>query len=220
MAQYANRRPARLAGQEGVALLTVLLFIMIMTVIGIASITISGLENRIASFVRAGEAAAVASESCLHVAVNTIEATIRDSRVPAALLDDANPAGPVPNANRTDLEKEIMGAAGYEAGGTTYSDTLPASYPSFNIGVPSPAQTLNSFAVQGDIDRLHSKAGAGSSTVMIMGYEGLGSGSGSGGTEILYQISCLARNTTTNVQSRITAVYACKPVADGCLRKI
>jgi hypothetical protein len=216
MNAYPIQRQRRAAGQEGVALLTTLLLMMVMTVIGIASLTVTGVENRIASFVRAGEAASVAAESCLNVAVHAIEFTIRDSKVPDALLDSATPAGPVPAANGADLLKEILGAAGYE----NYGDALPGTYPNFNIGLPTPALTMNNFVVQGDIDRLHSKAGAGSSTLMIQGYEGLGSGSAAGGTEILYQITCLARNSSSNIQSRIKAVYACKPVADGCLRKI
>lgn len=212
---------ARPTDQRGVALLTVLLLLMVLTVIGIASITITGLENRLASYVRAGEAAAVAAESCLAVAVNTIEFTIRDSKVPDALVDNATPKGPVPDGNKLYLANEIMGAAGYEVGGTQI-DTLSAStaYPNFNLGIPNPSQTLNNFVVRGDIDRLHSKAGAGSSTLMITGYEGLGSGAAAGGTEILYQVSCLANNAATNATSKITAVYACKPVSDGCLRKI
>ena len=209
--------PKQLIDQRGVALLTGILLLMVMTVIGIASITLTGLENKLAGFVRAGEAAAVAAESCLAIAVNTIEFTIRDGKVPDALVDNASPAGPVPNGNKLDLAKEIMGAAGYEVGGTNV-DTL--SLTTFNLAVPNPAQTLNNFVVRGAIDRLHAKAGAGSSPLMIQGYEGLGSGAGSGGTEILYQVSCLANNAATNATSKITAIYACKPVTDGCLRKI
>lgn len=208
---------ARPTDQRGVALLTVLLLLMVLTVIGIASITITGLENRLASYVRAGEAAAVAAESCLAVAVNTIEFTIRDSKVPDALLDNATPKGPVPSGNGTYLANEILGATGYEVGGSNI-DTLSTS--TFNLGIPNPSQTLNNFVVRGDIDRLHSKAGTGSSALMITGYEGLGSGAAAGGTEILYQVSCLANNAATNATSKITAVYACKPVSDGCLRKI
>lgn len=216
-----NRIPkqlsAQLIGQQGVALLTGMLLLMVMTVIGIASITLTGLENRLAGFVRAGEAATVAAESCLAVAVNTIEFTIRDGKVPDVLLDNASPAGPVPNGGAAYLANEIMGAATFEVGGSS-ADLL--SITSFNLGIPNPAQTLNNFVVRGDIDRLHAKAGAGSSTLMIQGYEGLGSGAGSGGTEILYQVSCLANNAATNATSKITAIYACKPVSDGCLRKI
>jgi hypothetical protein len=217
MNRIPEQLPKQLSDQRGVALLTGILLLMVMTVIGIASITLTGLENKLAGFVRAGEAAAVAAESCLAIAVNTIEFTIRDGKVPDALLDNASPAGPVPNGNKLDLAKEIMGAAGYEVGGTNV-DTL--SLTTFNLAVPNPAQTLNNFVVRGDIDRLHAKSGTGSSTLMIQGYEGLGSGAGSGGTEILYQVSCLANNAATNATSKITAIYACKPVTDGCLRKI
>lgn len=215
--EQTRRFSARPTDQRGVALLTVLLLLMVLTVIGIASITITGLENRLASYVRAGEAAAVAAESCLAVAVNTIEFTIRDSKVPDALLDNATPAGPVPNGNKTYLANEILGATGYEAGGANV-DTL--SLTTYNLGIPSPSLTLNNFVVRGDIDRLHSKSGTGSSSLMITGYEGLGSGAAAGGTEILYQVSCMANNAATNSTSKITAVYACKPVSDGCLRKI
>jgi hypothetical protein len=216
--QLPKQLPKQLLDQQGVALLTGMLLLMVMTVIGIASVTLTGLENRLAGYVRAGEAAAVAAESCLAVAVNAIEFTIRDGKVPDALLDNASPAGPVLNGLPAEhLKNEIMGAAGYEVGGANV-DILSSSV--FNLGIPNPAQTLNNFVVRGDIDRLHAKAGTGSSALMIQGYEGLGSGAGSGGTEILYQVSCLANNAATNATSKITAIYACKPVSDGCLRKI
>lgn len=205
-----------LTGQRGVALLTAMLILMIMAVIGIASITLTGLENRLAGFVRSGEAASVAAESCLQTSVRTIESVIRFSEVPAALLDNASPAGPVPNANAAQLFNEVSGAAGYES----FGDALPASYPNFNVGVPNPLTTLNNFTVQGDIDRLQSKQSSGGSLLMLQGYEGLGSGSASGGIEILYQVSCMATHSATNTRSKITAVFACKPVEDGCLRKI
>lgn len=214
--RQTHRNAAKLADQRGIALLTGMLVMIIMTVIGIASVTLTGLENRLAGFVRSGEAASVAAESCLHTAVRTIETAIRFSEIPADLKDNANPAGPVPNATAATLFSEVSGATGFE----NYTDTLPANYPGFNIGVPNPLTTLNNFVVQGDIDRLQNKQAAGGSLLMLQGYEGLGSGAASGGLEILYQISCLATNSATNTRSRITAVYACKPVEDGCLRKI
>lgn len=213
---HADFKAGRLTGQQGVALLTGMLILIIMTVIGIASITLTGLENRLAGFVRSGEAASVAAESCLLASVRTIESGIRYSEIPTDLLDNASPPGPVPNANKATLFNEISGATGYES----YGDTLPATYPNFNIGVPNPLTTLNNFVVQGDIDRLQNKQSSGGSLLMLQGYEGLGSGASSGGLEILYQINCLATHAATNTRSKIVAVYACKPVEDGCLRKI
>ena len=206
----------RLASQQGVALLTGMLILIIMTVIGIASITLTGLENRLAGFVRAGEAATVAAESCLAASVTVIQQSISNGTVPAALLDNANPVGPVPNLNKATLDNEIRGVAGFE----NFGDTLPAVYPNFNIGVPNPNQALNNFTVQGDIDRLYLKGKSGTGMAQFAGYEGTGSGAASGGAEILYQINCLATNAATNSRGRITAVYSCVSTGESCQRKI
>jgi Tfp pilus assembly protein PilX len=209
-------RLERLANQEGVALLTVLLLLMVMTVIGIASITITALENRLAGFVRTGEAASVAAEACLSTAKITIEQAISNGTVPAALLSNANPPGPVPQGNKATLDSEIIGAAGFE----NFNDVLPAAFPNFNLGVPSPTQTLNNFVVQGDIDRLYAQAKSGSGMEANAGYAGTGTGAASGGVDILYQINCLATNAATNSKARITAIYACTATAESCQRKI
>ena len=216
--ERSHRIVGALGDQRGVALLTAMLILMIMAVIGIASITLTGLENRLAGFVRSGEAASVAAESCLQTSVRTIESVIRYSEVPAALRSNASPPGPVPDVNATQLFNEISGATGYESYGDVLPANLSTTFP--NVVVPSLGQTLNNFTVQGDIDRLQSKQSSGGSLLMLQGYEGLGSGSASGGIEILYQVTCLATHSATNTRSKITAVFACKPVEDGCLRKI
>ena len=211
-----HRIPERLADQQGVALLTGILLMMIMTVIGIAAITLTGLENRLAGFVRAGEAGSVAAEACLSTAKITIEQSYGNGGVvPAALLDNAAPVGPVPAGNKATLDNEIRGVAGFE----NLTDILPATYPNFNIGVPNPAQALNNFTVQGDIDRLFLTAKAGSGMESSAGYKGTGSSSAAGGTEILYQINCLATNAATNSRARIIANYACTATSQSCQRK-
>lgn len=219
--RQAGMRTVGPVDQRGIALLTVMLLLMVLSVIGIAAITLTGLENRLAGFVRAGEASAVAAESCLGVAVTTINQAIANGgKVPAPLLDDATPPGPVPLATKGILDNEIRGVTSssgvnYE----NYSDTVPATYPNFNIGIPTPTTTLNSFVVQGDIDRLYLKPGEGEAPLNAMGYEGAGAG-GPSGMEVLYQVSCHAANSATNARTKITAIYACKPVSDGCMRKI
>src|SRR5256886_14649974 len=97
------------AGEEGLALLTVVLLLMIMTVLGIAAITTTSLENRMAGFTRTGEAAAGSAESCVGTAVNIIQQTIDAGTLPAAFLDNAVPAGPVPQANGPNLQASISG---------------------------------------------------------------------------------------------------------------
>ena len=213
----SRMNPVRvLAGQRGVALLTTLLIMLVMTVIGIASLTLTGLEKRIASHIRGGESAAMAAEACLSTSVSVIQQSISNGTVPAALLDNANPAGPVPQLNKPTLDNEIRGVAGFES----FNDALPATYPNFNVGVPRPNQTLNNFTVQGDIDRLYLKAKAGSGMAQFAGYEGTGTCAASGGTEILYQLTCLATNAATNIRAQLTAIYSCVSTGESCQRKI
>ena len=85
--------------ERGVAMLVVLMVMLMMTVLGVAAITVSGLENKIAGLQRTTENAAQAAESCLGTSANVIMQTLlpeSGSTIPAALLDTASPAGPVP----------------------------------------------------------------------------------------------------------------------------
>lgn len=194
------------AGQEGVALLTVMLLLLIMTVIGIAAITVTGLENRMAGYLRTGEAAASAAESCVGSGVNIIQQTIIQGSLPAAFLDNAAPAGPVPQANGPTLNQEIMGQSDNNADAPTVA--------------PNTVATVNPFTVRGDIDRLYAKGKSGTGQQMFAGYEGTGSGVAGGGFDVFYRINCLATNVATGTNSRLTAVYACTFNGDGCQKKL
>jgi Tfp pilus assembly protein PilX len=198
-----------IADQQGVALLTVLLMILLLTVLGIAAITVTGLENRMAGFFRTTEAAAIVAQSCEGAAANVIQQTIvPPGQLPAGFLDSAVPAGPVPAANGPTLQSEITGA------------TLP-SPPAATAGLPSensadlsstaPNLVLpfnNGFAVNGDIDRLyiHNKPGMDPTK--------------EGGQEILYRITCVATNAATGANSTVTSVYGCTLYSTGCYKKI
>ncbi|HYM37385.1 MAG TPA: hypothetical protein VES96_03190 [Nitrospiraceae bacterium] len=198
-----------------------MLILIIMAVIGIGSITLTGLENRLAGFVRVGEAASAAAESCLAASVTVIQQGMANGTVGPigavpGLLDNAAKPGPVPSGNKTTLDNEILGAPGF----VNFGDTLPATYPNFNIGVPTPNQTLNNFTVQGDIDRLYVQATQGSGMSQFGGYEGTGGGAAGGGIQILYQVNCLSTNAATNARARLTAVYSCLVAGGSCQRKI
>ena len=197
---------SRLTGQEGVALLTVLLIMVALAIIGIGSITVTGLENRIAGFTRSGEAATGAAESCLSTGVKIIEETIFAGALPTAYLDNASPAGPVPAANSTTLQQEIMG----QSDNNTDSPTA----------VPNTTVTVNSFTVNGDIDRLYAQPKAGGALQFAAGYEGTAGGAAGGGVDIIYRVDCVSTNAATNASSRVTAVYACTTTGETCQRKI
>jgi Tfp pilus assembly protein PilX len=184
-----------------------MLLMVIMSVIGIAAITITGLENQLAGFGRSGEQAASAAESCIGTAVNIIQQTIDQGSVPNAFLANASPAGPVPIANQNTLTAEIMGQTGF----TNYSDTP--------LAAPNTLMNINNYVVQGDIDRLYAKLKSGSSSASAAGYEGTGGGAAGGGIDIVYQISCVAANAATNVTYQINAVYACTVTGESCQRQ-
>lgn len=192
--------------QNGLALLTVMLLMLIMTVIGIGAITVTGLENRMAGYLRTGEAAASAAESCLGTGVNVIQQTIDQGSLPAAFLDNAAPAGPVPQANGPTLNQEIMGQSDNNA------DVASV--------VPNTVATMNTFTVRGDIDRLYAKAKAGGSLQFAAGYEGTAGGAAGGGIDIFYRLNCVASNVATGTSSRIVGVYACTATGESCQKKI
>ena len=91
--------------QRGIALLTVMLMLLILTILGIASITVTSMENRMAGFFRSTEAVVAAADSCEGLAANIIQQTLSPPGVlPASFIA---PTGPVPAANATTLYAEV-----------------------------------------------------------------------------------------------------------------
>ena len=102
----------RLNDERGMAFLTVMMVLLMLTVLGIAAITVTGVENNMAGLQRTMEASANAAESCLGTGANIIQQVFlpeNGSQVPTALLDNSSPPGPVPNTNKTVLENELIG---------------------------------------------------------------------------------------------------------------
>ena len=68
------------ARQEGFALITALLLMLILTVLGVSAVTMTSMENRIAGVSKTTEAASMAVESCLGTGVNVIRRESRRAR--------------------------------------------------------------------------------------------------------------------------------------------
>lgn len=202
----ATRGVGALGRQDGIALLTVVLLMVVLTILGIMAITVSGLENRMAGHGRTAEAAMAAAEACLGTGVKIIQGTIDNSALPASFLGDATPPGPVPAGNSATLEAEIMGQSDNNA------DNPEAS--------PNVLQTVSGFTVYGDIDRLYAKPKAGGALQFAAGYEGTAGGAAGGGVDIYYRINCSAVNPVTNTRGQVIAVYACTATGETCQRKI
>ncbi len=197
--------------ERGFALFGVFLTILMMTALGIAAMTMTGLENRMAGFANSTDAAAAAAESCIGTGVNVIMQTLQERQVPLGYI---GPAAVIPNnaegAIAPTLTQEIMGQANSNA--------------DFAVGAgasPDIQMTAGPFAVAGDIDRLYFKNKVGGSIQFAAGYEGAAQGAAGGGGEALYQIDCTATLTATGAMSRIQAVFACVSAGgESCQRKI
>ena len=188
--------------QRGVALLTVMIIALIMTILGIAAITVTGLETRMSGFVRTKEVVSTAAESCEGTAVNVIQQTLYYGMIQPAFLDNATPPGPIPAANSATVFSEISGQplpsppAAPNTIAENYNDS-PTSAPNLRL------TNIPGYTVQGDIDRMykHLKEGQGDLK------------------EIVYRITCVATNVATGSASTVTSVYKCT-VGDTCMKQI
>ena len=201
---------AILGRQDGVAMLTVLMLTIILTVIGIAAITTTSMDIRMAGGERLREGSVNAAEACMSSAVQIIQQTLQNSSIPSTLTS-GTPLNPVITTNP--LETEIMGG----------SDGNPDSAdPNVSGNAPNAVLTIAPYTVNMDIDRLYAKPKAGGSLQFAGGYEGTGGGAAGGGIEIIYRIDCYARTTSgsTPISGRITGVYACVATGETCQRQI
>ena len=204
--------------QQGIAMLSILMLMLILTVLGIGAMTLTGLDNRVAGFASSMEASSAASDACVSTGVKVIQQVLDVSNgmsVPTALLDNQIPPGPVPSANKTQLELEISGDP------TAAADVPigPPFPPGIVAAVPNLVQTVGAYSVTGDIDFLYRKPRAGSGQQFGAAYDGTAVGGGAGGVDMFYRVDCVATNTTSGTSSRITAIYSCL-YNDGCTRKL
>ena len=199
--------------EEGIALVTTLVILLIMTVLGVGAVAVTALENRIAGFQRTGESATSAAESCVGTSVNIIQQTLATGNltVPVAFI---SATGPVLNtaeggAVNPSLSMEISGSSDND---TDLVTGAGAAGPDYSL-------QINGYSVLGDIDRLYLMGKAGSGMQFAAGYEGAGSGTAGGGADIVYRIDCRATLTAVGTESRVVAIYACT-LNGQCQKKI
>lgn len=182
-------------GERGVSLITVMMVIFIMTLMGISILAITGSERQIAGSVSASEASVDAAESCVSTGANVLQQSLQAHAVPAAVLSNAVPPGPVPLGNLAVLNGELITDGGN---------------PDFPIGAgsaPNLAMTIGNYQVFGDIDRLYVQCAFGSDCLP---------GSETMRLDIFYQITCVAQNTATGITSQVGALYACNNTGTFC----
>ena len=203
IAATPGREEGEARDQRGIALLTVMLMLLILSILGIASITVTSMENRMAGFFRTTEAVVAAADSCEGLAANIIQQTLSPPGVlPTSFVA---PAGPVPAANATILWQEIYGSSPLPS--PAPSGPLAENYADSAATDPNFVMTnLPGFTVNGDIDRLYAHPKYGQDAKVAS-------------TEFVYRITCTPTNATTGACSTVTSVYGCLD-GDTCVKKI
>jgi Tfp pilus assembly protein PilX len=226
MKEKRSDRQGILRREDGIAMLTVLMLTVILTVIGIAAITTTTLDIKMAGGERLRESSVNASEACISSAVQIIQQTLANAAIPSVLLPGFSSNPCIGNFNtgtgvcaanalgtgvgQNPIQSEIMGQS---------DENADSADPTSGAAVPNAVLTLATFTVNMDIDRLYAKPKSGGSLAFGAGSEGTG---GAAAIEILYRIDCYSRKTTgtTQVASRVTGVYSCVATGESCQRKI
>ena len=180
--------------EQGTSFMTVMIIMLMTGSLGVAALTMTGMENSMAGSIRMVEEGTDAAEACVGMAVNVIQQSIDPGAVPAALIA---PAGPVPAANAAILSQEINGAP-----------IAMRNNPDIAVGagnVPNLIMNVNNYVVNGDIDFLYSKQRAGSDENT---------------KDYFYRVDCTAANAANGSTSHVIATFDCLFMgSDTCQRR-
>jgi len=185
--------------ERGIALMTVMMLTLMTGVLGVAALTMTGLENSMASAVRMVEEGTHAAESCIGSSVRIINLTMEDPSMAAGALVVVAPNGPVPALNAAFLSQEINGAL------RNNQDVAVGAG-----NAPNLIMNVNNYVTNGDIDFLYSNQKTGDN---LADPESLS-------VTQTYRVDCTAANTITGATSRVIAVYEClQKTGEGCTRR-
>lgn len=193
----------RKKNEKGAALITMLLFLVVLTVIGLTSVSITSLENLTAMNERNYEQRINEEEAGVDPQVNVLERTIADSAVPATYLTGAG--GPVPDVAGPTLLSEL----------TTNLIELDNVG---NVGALGPDLSITiggGTTVIMDIDYLFNRRKPGSAFEFSAAYDGVGNSAATGGTEKVFQMTSQSWRTGGTSTGAITNSYTCV-ISVGC----
>lgn len=192
--------------ERGIALMTVMMLTLMTGVLGVAALTMTGLENSMASAVRMVEEGTHAAESCIGSSVRIINLAMEDPSMAAGALIVVAPNGPVPAVNAAFLSQEINGTLRNNA-------DLPVTIGAGGVVTalqPNFTMNVNNYTIYGDIDFLYSNQKTGDN---LADPESLS-------ITQTYRVDCTAANTVTGATSRVIAVYEClQKTGEGCTRR-
>ncbi|HEY3198293.1 MAG TPA: hypothetical protein VGJ57_09785 [Nitrospirales bacterium] len=201
--RWTLKKQAVLRREDGIAMLTILMLTLILTVIGIAAITTTTMDLKLAGGELMRETSMNTAEACVSTSVQIIQQTLANSNIPASLLAADPNVQIFPNP----LRSEIMGEANFDQ----LNDTADFQNP---LVAPNVKLLMGGFTVNIDIDRLFIRPIPGGTLKAADGYS-----SGVPSFEILYRISCYSSGGSGSI-GYITGVYACPLDKGVCRRQI
>lgn len=185
--------------EQGTSFMTVMLLILIIGALGVAALTMTGMENSMAGAIRMVEEGTDAAEACVGTAVRAIRLTMDDPQMtgPAAAL--LAPQGPVPASNQSVFTQEINGTL------RNHSDVAVGAG-----NAPNLVMNVNGYVVNGDIDFLYSKRRTGSDFA----------DQDHPAYDQYYRVDCLAANAATGATSRVIVTFDClNTTGEGCMKR-
>lgn len=186
----------RALDDQGVSFMTVMIITLMAGALGVAALTMTGLENSTAGAMRMVEEGTDAAESCVGMGVKVIKESIDTGRVPAALI--STNGGPVPAPNQVVLGDEI----------SFIRNSQDVAWGVGPLVAPNIVMNVNNYVVNGDIDSQFVKLSAGQA----------GDGQDQP-VDIFFRIDCQAVNAATGATSRVIAEYQCFKSGDSCLQR-
>ncbi|ULA62320.1 MAG: hypothetical protein LZF86_10181 [Nitrospira sp.] len=176
--------------------MTVMLLMLITGSLGVAALTMSGLENSMAGSIRMVEEGTSAAESCVGTAVRAIRLTIDDPEMDDSAAILIAPLGPVPALNKAVFTQEING---------TLRNNSDVAIGAGNV--PNLTMNVNGYVVNGDIDFLYSKQRVGSDFTEPT-------------YDQFYRVDCVAANAATGATSRVIVTFDClNTTGEGCVKR-
>lgn len=190
-----------LGNERGTSFMTVMLLMLIIGALGVAALTMTGMENSMAGAIRMVEEGTDAAEACVGTAVRAIRLTNDDAEMiqEAAVL--IAPQGPVPASNKSVFQQEINGAMAFR------------NYPDTPVGAgnaPNLVMNVNGYVINGDIDFLYSKRRTGSDFADPEKPT----------YDQYYRVDCVAANAATGTTSRVIVTFDClNTTGEGCIKR-
>ena len=182
--------------EQGVSFMTVMIITLMAGALGVAALTMTGLENSTAGAMRMVEEGTDAAESCVGMGVKVIKESVDNGLVPPELI--STNGGPVPSTNAIVLGQEI----------SFVRNSPDIAWGAGPLVVPNIVMNVNNYVVNGDIDSQFVKLSPGQA----------GDGQDQP-VDVFFRIDCQAVNAATGATSRVIAEYQCFKKGDSCLQR-